>query len=357
MIGPQGSTARPRSAAPAKRSLARRVFAAVLLAPVLLGCGRSTDERVTTKRSAEVTPPVPSRRPARPLEPTRLVELPVSAYATTLSLDDDAAYLMTPNAAYRLVPGEPLRRIELDLGFGATLTGSGLVYWSKGRILRTPKAGGEIEDLAGLPDQPQYFVASGDVFVWVARDEGGSHAIGTLRGREPQILVSSKTELSALDLVADAVYFIERPTDGSWRIGVVSLAGGKPKYGAEHKGRRPALLTGTDAIYYWDVDTRETRHVSLDLREEEVLLRDLVCSPLHAASNLYCGCVEGLFGVSKSTHEPRVLSFGRPGSITNVQSDARRVVWTVDLGRDRLAVDSLATTDVSSAEPDARVGP
>ena len=47
-------------------------------------------------------------------------------------------------------------------------------------------------------------------------------------------------------MVRDAVYFVERPTPASWRIGVVRTSGGSPEYTKERSGRRPALLTGED---------------------------------------------------------------------------------------------------------------
>jgi len=51
-----------------------------------------------------------------------------------------------------------------------------------------------------------------------------------------------------------------------------------------------------------------------------------------------------LFDVSKATHRPRVLAPDRAGSITNVISDANRVAWTVDVGENQLAVDTLAAS-------------
>ncbi len=287
--------------------------------------------------------PAPSH-PIPHVEPTRLTELPISAYATTLALDDDAAYLLAPRGAYRLVPGEPVRGIQLELGNGATMTRSAFVFWSEGGIWKAPKTGGTTRRVAKLSHRPQYFVASGEDFAWVSLSDDGVYTIQTLAGAEPKTLVSATGELSALNMVREAVYFVERPTPGSWRIGIVRITGGAPEYMTERSGRRPALLTGEDAIYFYDVDRFRIRRVSLDLRGDNDLASDLVCSPLHVARGFYCGSVEGLFEIKRPSHTPRVLSYGRPGSITNVQSDAHKVVWTVDLGPDRLAVDLLPTT-------------
>jgi hypothetical protein len=272
------------------------------------------------------------------------VELPISAYSTTLALDEDAAYLLAPRAAYRLVAGAPVRAIELELGNGATMTRSGFVFWSKGGIWKAPVTGGTTRRVAKLPRQPQYFVASGEAFAWVSLSDDGVYTIQTLAGTEPKTLVSASGELSALNMIGDAVYFIERPTPLSWRVGVVRINGGAPEHTPERSGRRPALLTGEDAIYFYDVDRFRVRKISLDLRRDDDLASDLVCSPLHVARGIYCGSVEGLFEIKKPSHRPEVLSHGRPGAITNVQSNAHAVVWTVDLGPDRLAVDLLPTT-------------
>jgi hypothetical protein len=150
-------------------------------------------------------------------------------------------------------------------------------------------------------------------------------------------------------MIRDAIYFVERPIEGSWRIGVVRVAGGDPEYGSERKGRTPALLTGADDVDYYDVDRREVRRFSADLQAEAALYPNVVCSPIHASSEIYCGSVEGLFQVSKENHRPLVLAHGRPGLITNIRSNSRLVVWTVDVGPEALAVDMLP-----AREPEGR---
>ena len=91
--------------------------------------------------------------------------------------------------------------------------------------------------------------------------------------------------------------------------------------------------------------------LSLDLRQEEVQLKELVCSPIHVSTRIYCGCVEGLFDVSKNTHEPRVLVYDRPGTITSVSSNSKAVAWITDIGADQLAVDLLAVAGPDGQPP------
>jgi hypothetical protein len=278
--------------------------------------------------------------PALP-QPVRLTELSISAYRASLALDEEAIYLLTSSAAYRLVAGQPAQGLALDLGVGATLTRSSIVFWSKGGIWSAPKQGGVTRELAKLPRPPQYFVASGDSFVWVAQSDEGLYTIQTLKDRAPRVLVSSEEELSALNVIDGSVYFVHRPSAGSWRIGRVGVSGGEPAYSAPRNGRRPALLSGSDDLYYYDVDRSETLRLLPDLRQEQSVLKNFVCSPIHANASIFCGCVEGLFEVSKASHEPRVLVHDRPGLITNINANSKVVAWTVDTGPDKLAVDML----------------
>jgi len=279
------------------------------------------------------------------VEPTRLTTLPVSAYDARLAMDEEATFLLTSKAAYRFAEGGSAHAIALDLGLGPVLTRSAFVFWSEGAIWSAPKLGGAAQRLASFSHQPQYFVASGDDFAWVDLSEAGLYTIQTLDEGKPRVLSSSLGEISALNMIGDAVYFVERPSDDSWRIGVVRIHGGAPDYTSPKKGRRPAMLSGTDRIYYYSLDGTEIRELTLDLRSERVTLRDMVCSPIQASTTLYCGCVEGLFEVSTKSRVPRVLVQGRPGSITNIASNANRVAWIVDTGPGQLAVDELRRSE------------
>src|SRR5450432_3124775 len=316
------------------------------VALLLLGCSRDSKRPLpepSSSASAARTPAAAERQPKpRPLDPpTRLTSLPISAYASSLALDDDAVYLLTSDAAYRLVEGQPAQGIRLELGIGAALTQSAFVFWSEGGIWSAPKQGGVTRRLARFSHQPQYFVASGNAFAWVDQSEDGLYTIQTLVGNQPRVLVSSTGEIRALNMIGDAVYFVERPSDDSWRLGVARIAGGEPEYATERKGRAPALLAGVDDLYYYDLDQSKVLKRSLDLRSEQVQLDNFVCSPIFVSSCVFCACVEGLFEVSKATGTPTVLVHDRPGTITNISANSKVVAWTVDLGQDQLAVDML----------------
>jgi len=272
--------------------------------------------------------------------------MPISAYHATIAMDDDAAYLMTSNAVYRLVEGEAPQGLLLDLGVGPVLTRTAFVFWSNGVIWSAPKAaGGPAQELAKFSHQPQYFVSAGDAVAWVDLSDEGVYTIQTLDGRKPRLLLSSTGEIRALDMVGDVVYFVQRPSDDSWRIGFVHRAGREPQYTVAKKGRAPAQLAGSDGVYYFDLDSKRVVRLSLDLRQEHVQLTNFVCSPIQVTDRIYCGCVEGLFDVGKDTQQPRVLVHDRPGSITRVASNGKAVAWLVDVGAQQLAVDFLPSID------------
>jgi hypothetical protein len=279
----------------------------------------------------------------------QLAELPVSAYLATLAMDDEAVFLLTHTAAYRIVPGQSPQGLKLDLGVGAVLTPSAFIHWSKGVIWRTPKEGGDAQKIARFPHQPQYFVSHGERFAWIDQSDAGVYTIQSMAEKEPRILVSSRNELAALNLIDDTVYFVEQTANGGWRPGVVKLSGAEPTYGPERKGRRPSMFTGSDATYFYDVDKNDIRRLSPDAQKEDVLLGEYICSPLHASRHIYCGCVEGLFVVSKDTHKPTILAGKQAGPIPYVTSNDKWVAWLVDSGRDRLSVNLLPAFGASAA--------
>ena len=314
----------------------------VVLFPIGLSLACSRQPRHREPVEPVVPVPVPSfERKSQPLEPIVLVKLPISAYATALALDNDAAYLMTPNAAYHLVAGQQPQVIELELGNGPVLAGDAFVYWHDGAIWRTPKMGGQSRAIAELSHQPQYFVTAAENLAWVDRRDNGLYTIQSLDGREPHVLVKSDGELSALNMIGNTIFFVRNAADNSWRIGKVQVTGGDVEYAAPRHGPTPSLLTGTEHIIYWDLDSSEIRMLPPDLKREETWLQGFVCSPSYESGNIYCGCVEGLFEVRAARHEPNVLSYGRHETITFIRASSKHVVWTVDEGPNQLAVNML----------------
>jgi len=288
--------------------------------------------------SSSGSPRQPKESTPKLLQPTTLVEMPVAAYATSLALEDDVVYLLTSNAAYRITEGQPVQGIQLDLGIGPVVTESAIIFWSKGSIWSAPKHGGEVRALAKLAHQPQYFVASKGHLAWVDHSDAGPYSIQTLDGRKPRVLATASGELSALNMIDDSVFFVQRAEDNSWRVGRVRVQGGDVEYSTSRTGQTPAMLTGTDSLVYYDLKTSEIRRLQTDLKREETWLKDFVCTPLYEATNIYCACVEGLFEVRATDHKPHVLIYGRHETITYIRANSQYIVWTVDKGPDKLAV-------------------
>jgi hypothetical protein len=303
---------------------------------LMLACNRSaprTQSQPAAPQAAVVQP--------NPAMPTRLISLPISAYHPTLGLDGDVAYLLTSQAAYLLEPGKTPRRFELDLGHGAVLAESGIVFWSKGALWNAAKGGGSVWRLATVPKQPEYLVTSSEGIAWLDRVDGGDYRIQYLDGKKARLLLARPDEISAVTMIHDWVFFVQKGKGQSWRIGRVNIAGGEPAYTDSRNGPTPSQLGGTENVTYYDMQTSEIRQLTTDLKSEHVWLKDFVCSPMHEANNVFCVRVEGLYEILADSRTPKQLLFGPRQTITLVRANAKWVVWIVDAGPDQLAVDML----------------
>lgn len=310
-------------------------YASALL--LLAACHRATPRPATETAPARLSPPAP----APVVLPTRLLSLPISAYTPSLALDGDDVYLLTDHAAYRLRAGAPSQKIELELGHGSVLAESGIVFWSKGAIWNAAKHGGSVWRLTTTRTQPEYLVTSGEHIAWLDRVEQGPYRIQTIQAGKARVLLTSENELSAVHMIGEWVFYVQRGRDGAWRIGRVPIAGGEPSYTDSRTGPTPSQLTGRDSVVYYDMDKSEIRQLTTDLKAEHVWLKDFVCSPIFEARHVFCGRVEGLFQVLADSRSPRPLTFGRHATITLVRANTKQVVWLADTGADQLAVEML----------------
>jgi hypothetical protein len=308
------------------------------------GCPRTAGEpEISRTTPAASTPSQPRTNapPPKPVAPTRLLSLPISAYTTSLALDGEYVYLFTRTAVYRLAAGKLAKKIDLDLGIGPVLAESGIIFWSKGAIWNAAKDGASVGRVATVSTQPEYFVAAGTGFAWLDRPDGGPYRIQSLSGQSPRVLVADQDQLSALHMVHDWVFFVKRANASSWRIGRVHVARGEPEYTDSRSGPTPASLTGTESVIYYDMERSEIRELTTDLKSESVWLKDFVCSPIYEAKHVFCSRVEGLFEILAESRKPKTLAYGGREPITFLRADARRVVWIADAGPDQLAVDVL----------------
>jgi len=303
----------------------------------------------TTRTGAGGTPdqPLPAASAHRP-EPQVLLALPTSAYQASLAVDDEAAYLLTAHAAYKLSPGQEPTALKVELGYGASATRHGLMFWSEGAVRETSKQSGESHRVALLAARPQFFVSSGDAIAWVARSEDGRYSLGSVTGKRPLTAYASPGSIDAAAMLDDWVFFVERPTGAEWRIGAVPARGGAPVMTSARRGRAPSMLAAHHAIYYYDGNGREVRRLSPDLRDEEVLVADFVCSPLAVADRIYCANVEGIFELVPGARPRPLVTLGLGATVCDLATDGRRLFWIADGGPDRLVVKALDVSGPSA---------
>jgi hypothetical protein len=270
--------------------------------------------------------------------------LPTSAYQASLAIDDDAVYVLTSDAAYRVPNAGRVQKTALDLGIGPALTRGFVLFWSKGGLWRAPKRGGKAERIATLERQPQYFVSSGDAFAWLDRDDAGKFSIYALDRKTPRLVYAAPGMIDAATLLQDSVFFVERVAEGSWRFGRVSVTGGQPAFSAPKSGRSPAMLAGVRDVTYYDGNQLEVRALSPDFQREETLMKDFICSPIAAAERLYCAQLQGLYELLDRGRPARLLSESGRAPVAALVASRTYVAWLSDVGPDQLELKTLALT-------------
>ncbi|HEY6724752.1 MAG TPA: hypothetical protein VI197_12015 [Polyangiaceae bacterium] len=301
---------------------------------------------------AAATTPAPRAPPSTSVRiaPTRLLTMRGSAYGATLGSSDGTGFLLTSGAAYRFVQGEAPTRWAGDFGVAPALTPGHISFWSGGAFRRVPTSGGEPALVATVPRQPQRFVTSGDHIAWLERADGG-FSIHTLDGSKGRLVYAAAGYVGTLAMDDDRIYFAERAADRSWRLGLVARSGGAAHYTKPKRGRLPALLVLAESLFYYDGPSSSVRRVSPDLGSEEVIARDVICSPIAVADNVYCAQPAGLVEIRIDGGVRRTIPLDTPGAITAIAATAQQLTWVTDIGGDQLAVDSIPLTDKPSLAP------
>jgi hypothetical protein len=107
-------------------------------------------------------------------------------------------------------------------------------------------------------------------------------------------------------------------------------------------GRTPAMLAIADDLYYYDGPSLTVLRVTPDLESEEVVTRDVICSPLTVAEHAYCAQPGRLLEIGLDGVLRRVLTLRQKAIITAVAATATRLTWLMDVSRGELAVQSIA---------------
>lgn len=293
--------------------------------------------RVTT--NAHANTPQAKATPADAVSVSSLLlALPVSAYHVSLHADEAGFTLLSESAVYRLVPGRAPVKTPLALGFGSTLRPSGVIFWSDGAIREGALPSGKTRRLASLAARPQTFLTSGQEVAWIEREGGGTAALRALVSGKAHTTYIASGSIEAATMLSDWVFFVERASDATFRIGGVKTAGGKPAFTNARRGRTPAMLVARRDLHYYDGDTREVRRLSPDFQREEVLARDFVCSPIAVWDHVYCAQVEGISEIREKTAPVRLVQGTAGGPVAALAANARYVAWVADVGAEKLEV-------------------
>ena len=327
------------SAAPHLLRACNRAFSGLLLLAAL-GCSRPASKETTGKNRDHALSTSTTATAAAHSGPRSLYRLDVSAYAATLAADDDQAlYVLTSHAAYRLREGEPTVPSPVELGDTPALSTQGIVFWLDGALRMVPKRGGAPEVLANVPRPPRRLCAAGERIAWVEPDEGGT-GLRTLDGSQPRSLYRSPGDIEALALMDDQAYFVERNQE-RWRLGNVPLGGGATRFTEPYATRTPALLAAAGDVFYYDGPSSTVRRVSSDLQREDVVGRDVICSPLAVGARVYCSQISLLFELPRQGGPPRSLAPKRAGTITALVATKTRLAWLLDVGENRAELEVL----------------
>jgi hypothetical protein len=307
----------------------------------------SSRARASAERTETTEAAVPRRNAERAQvtkrsEPLQLIALSSSAYQASLAADRDAAYLLTSGAAYRLSPERAAEARQVELGFGATATRHALVFWSEGAVREISKQTGKTRRLAPHSTRPRQFVSSGDELGWVERSDDGRFSVASLTGERASRAYTSPGKIDAAAMLSDWIFFVERPTEAEWRIGGVRAQGGAPAFTNLRRGRAPSMLVAHQELYYYDGNRRAVLRLSPDLRREETLVTDFVCSPLAVAEEVYCANVEGVFELVAGARPRLLVKLDDGRAATDLAATTGHLFWIGDAGADKLEVSALA---------------
>lgn len=295
------------------------MFCALLL---LLGCRSKADPP-----KPRVVPSASSSN-AAPRAPEPLLFLPTSAFRARIFMDETAIYVLTSGAAHRIVVGKGTETFPLDLGHAAAMTTHGFLYWSNGALWEVAKHGGEPRRAGEVPQSPKSLVASGDHFAWLQGAPDGTSRLFTIHEGEPRQLYVSKESIEALTLLGNTIYFVQRSTSKSWKIGAQRLSGGAPWFSKPNSGRAPAFLTAFgDRVFYQLSPGRKVVAIDTSLRRETILAENLVCSPMAVRERIVCAQLGGIVELSADAHAPEPLVKNERQVITDIALGSDTVVW------------------------------
>jgi hypothetical protein len=263
---------------------------------------------------------------------------PTSAYRADLVIDANAVYVLTERMVHHLAPGAEPKQIPIENGDTAAATRTAFVYWSQGAVWQLAKSGGKARRLFALEHQPQRFIAAGDDFAWLDMPARDRFQLQAADGHRVRTLFYWAGRIETATMDAGRIFFVRRDGDSAWRIGSVAVHGGEVVFSAAKTGVTPSKLAVAGDVFYYDLGSNEVRRLSSDLSREEVLTKDLICSPIAAEARVYCPNMYGLFDMAAHPGvTPRPI-FQELRRITAVAASPTLLAWLADAGAERMSV-------------------
>src|SRR5690606_468695 len=103
--------------------------------------------------------------------------------------------------------------------------------------------------------------------------------------------------------------------------------------------RSPSMLApGIDGVYFYDGLERGVRKASLDLRFEEPVQEEAICSPLAVSNRVVCAQVGGIIDIPRAGADPRIVAGEPGGPIAALTVNDTSAIWIADSGVNRLTV-------------------
>lgn len=261
-----------------------------------------------------------------------------SAYSARVFSGSKETLVITPTNFFRIGPDEKIAKYQANIGHLSTRLEDSIVFWRDASLHSLSLDSLKERELIRLARQPQALLTDGPRLAWLMEDESGVYSLQTLSAGSAHFLYASKNHLSVPALHDETVYFVER-TDKGWKLGRVPLDGSEVSFGSEHSTRTPSMLAaGHDGVYFYDGIKGGVRKATFDLRFEEPVQEEAICSPLAVSNRVVCAQVGGLIDIPQAGADPRIVAGEPGGPIADLSVNDTSAVWIADSGENRMTV-------------------
>lgn len=267
------------------------------------------------------------------------LELATSPYEAALVRAQGRVALLAPGALYWLPPAN-VEPIPLPMDGVGVATADSLVRYEAGALRRFDFSAQRWSALASMAEAPRMLAASGERVAWLQAEPSGGSSVWTLAGSQALRLVTAPVGIATLAMRDDRVFFVEELPAGRWRLGVMGTADGTATYAKPWSGRAPAALAVTSEVFFYDGPSLSVYRVSTDLQRTELVGKEVICSPLAAATSLFCAQPGGVLELPLSGGERRVIASPR-SFVTDLLATESELTWVREGKSGGLVVESV----------------